>query len=224
MKEMEKFASEQANSKTLAAALQRARKQMEMLDGELSEEARKTLEQSLELSKLELEELAQSARDLKQLEQALKTLQLAKQLNQGEKLDGEMCEGCSTLADYEELYREMMAQNGMGEGGEGNGEGTGGRGMGRGGKVEEDDSVDTGFKAERSKSQIVAGKVLLSLKTKGLSDSGDVKKQFEAVRRIKQGVSEAIEAEQVPPGYHNGIKSYFDKIDAPLRNSDDGDK
>jgi tetratricopeptide (TPR) repeat protein len=225
MKAMEKFASEQANSKTLAAALQRAQKQLEMLDGELSEEARKALQQSLELSKLELEELAQSARDLKQLEQALKTLQMARKLNQQEKLDGEMCEGCSTLADYEELYREMMAESGMGEGGEGDGEGTGGRGMGQGGKVDEDDSVETGFKAERSKSQIVAGKVLLSLKSKGISDSGDAKKNYlSAINRVKQGVSEAIETEQVPPGYHDGIKSYFDKIDAPIRNSNDGDK
>ncbi len=225
MKAMEKFATEQANSKTLAAALQRAQKQLEMLDGELSEEARKALQQSLELSKLELEELAQSARDLKQLEQALKTLQMARKLNQQEKLDGEMCEGCSTLADYEELYREMMAESGMGEGGEGDGEGTGGRGMGQGGKVDEDDSVETGFKAERSKSQIVAGKVLLSLKSKGISDSGDAKKNYlSAINRVKQGVSEAIETEQVPPGYHDGIKSYFDKIDAPIRNSNDGDK
>jgi tetratricopeptide (TPR) repeat protein len=224
MKEMEKFASEQANSKTLAAALQRAQKQLEMLDGDLSKEARKALEQSLDLSKLELEELAQSARDLKQLEQALKTLQMARKLNQDEQLDGEKCEGCSTLADYEELYREMMAESGMGEG-EGNGEGTGGRGMGQGGKVDEDDSIETGFKAERSKSQIVDGKLLISLKTKGLSDTGDVRKNYlEFVSRAKQGVSEAIETEQVPPGYHDGIKSYFDKIDAPTQNTNDGDK
>ncbi|MBT6154445.1 MAG: hypothetical protein HOL01_27395 [Planctomycetaceae bacterium] len=226
MKDMEKFAKEQANSKTLAAALQRAQKQMEMMDGELSKEAQKALQQSLELSKLELEELAQSARDLKQLEKALKTLQMAKKLNQGEQLDGEKCENCSSLADYEELYAEMMAESGMGEGeGEGNGEGTGGRGMGQGGKVDEDDSVDTGFKAERSKSQITAGKVLLSLKSKGISDSGDAKKNYlSAINRVKQGVSEAIETEQVPPGYHDGIKNYFDKIDAPTRNSNDGEK
>ena len=120
----------------------------------------------------------------------------------------------------------MMAESGMGEGeGEGNGEGTGGRGMGQGGKVDEDDSVDTGFKAERSKSQITAGKVLLSLKSKGISDSGDAKKNYlSAINRVKQGVSEAIETEQVPPGYHDGIKNYFDKIDAPTRNSNDGEK
>ena len=195
LKEMEKFASEQANSKTLAAELQRAQKQMEMMDGELSKEAQKALQQSLELSKLELEELAQSARDLKQLEQALKTLQMAKKLNQGEQLDGEMCKNCSSLADYEELYAEMMAESGMGEGeGEGNGEGTGGRGMGEGSKVDEDDSVET------------------------------EKDYLSAINRVKQGVSEAIETEQVPPGYHDGIKNYFDKIDAPTRNSNDGDK
>ena len=97
--------------------------------------------------------------------------------------------------------------------------------MGRGGKVDEDDSAVTDFKTEKSKSQIRAGKVLLSMKTKGLSDRGDAKKNYlSAVRRIKQGVSEAIVQEQVPPGYHEGIKSYFDKIDNSLEVPDDGKK
>ena len=34
----------------------------------------------------------------------------------------------------------------------------------------------------------------------------------EAVREVKQGVSEAIVAEQVPPGYHTAIQKYFDSL------------
>jgi hypothetical protein len=225
LKNLERFASEHVNSKPLMASLERAMKQLQMADGDLSEEAMKELAQSLELSKLELKEIAQSAQDLKRLEQALKTLQMAKRLNDSEKLDGQQCENCNTMADYEELYAELMEQMGLSADGEGNGEGTGGRGMGRGGKVDEDDSALTDFKAEKSKSQITAGKVLLSLKTKGLSDRGDAKKDYlNAVRNIKQGISEAIVQEQVPPGYHEGIKSYFDKIDNSLEVPDDGNK
>jgi hypothetical protein len=29
---------------------------------------------------------------------------------------------------------------------------------------------------------------------------------------VKQGVSEAIQQEQVPPGYHEAIKKYFDTL------------
>ena len=34
------------------------------------------------------------------------------------------------------------------------------------------------------------------------------------VREVKQGVSEAIQQEQVPPGYHEAIKKYFDTLPA----------
>ncbi len=32
------------------------------------------------------------------------------------------------------------------------------------------------------------------------------------MRGVKQGVSEALQAEQVPPGYHDAIKKYFDTL------------
>ena len=34
----------------------------------------------------------------------------------------------------------------------------------------------------------------------------------DGVKRVKQGVSEAIQQEQVPPGYHEAIKKYFDSL------------
>jgi hypothetical protein len=61
---------------------------------------------------------------------------------------------------------------------------------------------------------VTAGKVLLSVKTKGLSDKGDASKEYKKlIQKVKQGYSEAILQEQVPPGYHEGIKSYFDNLD-----------
>ncbi|MFN0055652.1 MAG: hypothetical protein ACKV0T_26185 [Planctomycetales bacterium] len=219
MKDLSNFASDKVNSKPLAAALQRAMKQIEMakMEGLEGNEALESAEKSLDLAKMELNEIAQSAKDLKALEEALKVIQQAKQLNDKEKLDGEQAEGAETIEDYAELYAELMAQLGLAEGEgdeEGDGEGMGNRGMGRGGVAPEDDSVETDFKTEQSKSQVTAGKVLMSIKSKGLSDRGDAKKAYRtAVENVKQGYSEAILQEQVPPGYHEGIKKYFDNFD-----------
>ena len=87
----------------------------------------------------------------------------------------------------------------------------GGPGIGEGGLAPEDDSIETGFKTERSKSAITAGKVLLMLKTKGLGERGDAETNYRsALRHVRQGVDEAILQEQIPPGYREGIKKYFD--------------
>jgi hypothetical protein len=209
LKEMESFAREQTSSKPMAAALKRAMKQMQMAQskGLSPEEAFKEAMESMDLAKMELKEVAQSAKDMKKLEEALKVLQMAKKANDKSGLDGEASENCMTLEDYEELYAEMM-------GGEMPGEGTGNEGLGGGGKVDEDDTGDKGFKTEKSKSAITAGKVLLSFKSKGLSDSGEAKKNYKKlVTDLKQGMSEAIMQEQIPPGYHDGIKKYFNSLE-----------
>ncbi len=33
------------------------------------------------------------------------------------------------------------------------------------------------------------------------------------IQQVRQGASEAIMQEQVPPGYHDSIKSYFDALE-----------
>ena len=38
------------------------------------------------------------------------------------------------------------------------------------------------------------------------------KEYRDALRQVKQGVSEAIANEQVPPGYHDTIQKYFDTL------------
>jgi hypothetical protein len=223
MKELSDFASQKVNSKPLTAALQRAMKQLEMSKMEgLDKESLEAAEKSLDLTKLELKEIAQSAKDLKALEEALKVVQMAKQLNDQEKLDGEQSEGTQTIEEYAEFYAQLIAQNGGGEeeGGEGDGEGLGGEGMGAGDVAPEDPSIVTDFKTEQSRSAVTAGKVLLSVKTKGLSDKGDASKEYKTlIQKVKQGYSEAILQEQIPPGYHEGIKSYFDNIDKTDKSS-----
>ncbi len=78
MKELSDFASQKVNSKPLTAALQRAMKQLEMSKMEgLDKESLEAAEKSLDLTKLELKEIAQSAKDLKALEEALKVVQMA---------------------------------------------------------------------------------------------------------------------------------------------------
>lgn len=209
---LNEFAQKKVNSEQLTAALQRAMQQLEAAQNpEMMQEALEGLKESLELSELELEEIAQSAEDLKSLEEALKTIQMAKKLNEQEKLDGEMSKGFKSLKDYEELYRQLMAE--MGEG-QGDGEGMGGPGQGKGNKAPEDNSIASDFQSEYSQSQVTAGKVLLSLKTQGEGEKGNAAQNYRAlVNKVKQGVSEAIVQEQVPPGYHDSIKRYFDSLE-----------
>ena len=231
LKDLEDFAKDQAASKSLSAAVERALDQFDASSVEgLSAEALEGLAQSLDLTELELEQLAQSARDLKKLEKALKLVQQAKKLNEKDLLDGEACAACESLEDYEKMFADMIAKAGgqgglagTGNGGQGDGAGLGGKGTGRGGKAPEDDTVDSKFKTEQSTSAITAGKILLSLKSKGLGESGTAKKEHrELVKNLKQAVSDAILQEQIPSGYHDDIKKYFDTIEQDSSEANDG--
>jgi hypothetical protein len=204
------FAKDQTGSKTLAAALKRVQEQMRMAakaeeEGkpDSSPEAMKAAAESMKLAEKELEQVAQSAKDLKELEKGLAVLQQAKKLNAEEGLDGKKCEGCQSMEDYEAMFAKLMKGKNPDEGG-----------FGDGGLRDEKDSANSKFKTEISKSQVTKGKVLLSLKTKGMGEHVDFKEQYKAaVHDIKQGVSEAIQQEEIPPGYHEGIKSYFESLD-----------
>ena len=223
LQDLKKFSSEKAGSPELENALNQAMKALEALaakkqsgegtseeEMQMAKEAAEALRESLELSKTELQELARSAKEMKQLEEALKTLQQAEKLNQDGQLDGEECEGCKSLAEYAEKYKKMMA--GMGQDGEAKRDTPGAM-------QEEDDSDPEGYKDEKTKSQIQAGKVLLSIKTKEAAtekdfDPDELKKYESTVSEIKSGVQAAIENEQIPPGYVDGIKSYFDNLES----------
>ncbi len=89
LQDLSEFSANELKSKPLDSALARALEQLDMskLEG-MSKEALEGLKESLKLTQEELEKLAQAMRDLKSLEEALKALQLAKKLNELEKLDG----------------------------------------------------------------------------------------------------------------------------------------
>ena len=230
------FLNNQASSQPLNAAMARALEQLQTsgLEG-LSGEAIQGLDSTLELSSLELESLAQSVRDLKALEKALQTIGMAKQLNAQESLNGEACQNCQSIGDYAALYQQWVVQGmcstcngagcgecqgtGLGQGmGQGqDGMGMGGQGIGRGNIAPEDNTLTTGFKTEKSQSAITAGSMLLEWKTQETAPDGEAREQYvEAIREVKQGVSEAILQEQIPPGYHDAIQKYFDSVDRTL--------
>ena len=90
---------------------------------------------------------------------------------------------------------------------------TGGAGLGQGGVVGEDPTGTTGFVPERSRSALTAGRILMQLKNTEVAEGGKADVDYDsAVRDMHQGVSEAILRENVPPGYHEAIRRYFDKL------------
>jgi hypothetical protein len=208
---------QEMNSPQVAAALERAMQQLDMAKlGELSKDAAQAAQESLQLGEEELKQIGQAVQDGKALEEALKNLQMAKQLAQQDKLDGAEAKGANGMAEFEKLFREKMAALGegkAGQAGEANGGPALGPGIGDGSKRPEDETAKTGFKTEKSNSQLTGGKMLLEWKTKEVGDTGSRAAEYrDNVQRVKQGVSEAIQQEQVPPGYHEAIKKYFDTL------------
>ncbi len=206
---------QEMNSPQVAAALERALQQVDMAKlGEMSKEAANAAMDSLNLTEEELKQLAQAIQDGKALEDALKNLQMAKQLAGEGKLDGKDLAGAAGMAEFAILFAEKMA--GLGKNGPPNGDDSGdGPGIGNGAKRPEDESAKTGFKTEKSKSQLTGGKMLLEWKTREVGETGARSEEYRTnVQRVKQGVSEAIQQEQVPPGYHEAIKKYFDALPA----------
>ncbi len=206
-------------------ALQRALEQLGMAkDKAAAKEALQAAADSLNLSKEELEALAQKFGDANNLEEALQNLAKAKQLNEAGKLDGKDAAGADSMKDYEKLYKELMAKNGMGQGegegeeqgkGEGEGQGKSGNnpGIGQGGTVGEDLTAKTATKDEKDKAKLGAGKLLMQWKEEGVGETGNKAADYqEAVRAVKEGVAEAIRNERIPPGYHGAIQKYFDRL------------
>jgi phage shock protein A len=239
IEQLQEFAKRHAKTSKMRDAIERAMQQLEAGEGEkkLSDQAIEDALESLKLSKLEIEELARSARDLETLQKALEAIQQAKRLNQqleGEKLDGDWGDE-PTLEQLREKYAEMLANLGIadqgdgsgdGEGndggpnngalnGDGDGKGLGGPGQGQGGVAPENKNLKTNFVSKKAKAHVQAGKMIFSMKSRGVSEAGDVNVEFhKLIKEVKEGYSEAIEQEEIPPGYVPGIKKYFDRIEA----------
>ncbi|QDU78794.1 hypothetical protein Pla110_04980 [Polystyrenella longa] len=228
LKQVKEFAENDAQSQQLTTALKRAMKQLEMANmsknpdgepGENCESCEKGAMSSAELAKMELQEMEQSLEDLASLEEALKTLQQAKaKMASGEELSEEemsMISEADALAEYAEAFAAMMEGMQGNMPGDGDGDGTGGEGTGRGGVVDEDPAAKSGFKTEFSKSKLTQGELIMSVASKDVNESGEKEAQLGSlIQDLRQGVSEAIEQEQIPPGYRDSIKKYFDTLEA----------
>ncbi len=226
LKELSRFAGDKMASRALTAALERAVAQMKMgSSSELSREALDALAESIDLSQLELSQLQQAMNDLKTLEDALRTLQMAQQCNQLNPLDGSSCTNLTSLADYAAMYAQTIAQceggcgscagclDGTGCKGSGAGSGMGGRGQGEGNRAPEDDSLVTDSKSERSKSAMRAGKILMQWESDESADKGRVAEEYDRrISQLREGISEAVVSEGIPPLYHDTIRRYFDSM------------
>jgi hypothetical protein len=102
----------------------------------------------------------------------------------------------------------------------------GGPGQGRGGIAPEDEGVRTQFTPDLARSALSAGKNLLEWKERAVNAPGDAPENYEeAVKAVKEGVDEAILHEEVPPGYHDVIKQYFDTLEGEGNvGSDEGEE
>ncbi|MFO8007632.1 MAG: hypothetical protein R6V05_07860 [Candidatus Brocadiia bacterium] len=211
LEEMRKFMAEQAGSSSCSAALSRALEQLSLAELEgLSGDALRGMIESLDLASLELGALAQCSRDMQSLEQALEAIRMARMCN---KLG--CCTGgnCASLTAYIALYGKMIGKKGKTGGG---GLGMLGPGMGAGGLAGEDPEQDTDFQPDQARSDITAGRMLMSMTTSGVSETGEAEMDYaEAVREVKRGASEAILREQIPPAYHDVVQTYFDYLEEP---------
>ncbi|MAE65425.1 MAG: hypothetical protein CMJ18_14235 [Phycisphaeraceae bacterium] len=236
IREMSQFAKNQMGSPQMQEALNRAMEQLDMSSVEgLSAEAMDALSQSLDLAGLEADNLAQAAADLQAIEQAMRALQQADALNQQQPLDGGQCQQCDGMADYEALFRRLMAGQGQGQG-QGNmdgvgqagnggdtsvlnpnpnsGGGMGRHGIGRGGVAPEDPTIRNAFKTERAKTMLTQGKILLEEKMKMLSEKGTATKAYRsALNEVQQAADEAVNVQEIPPGYRDAVKRYFSNLD-----------
>jgi hypothetical protein len=211
---------EQLGAKALNEALARAAEQLGMAkQNGISKDALDAANESLNLSQEELKQLAEMFEDAQNLDDALKNLASAKQLNELGKLDGKDAQdaGADSPQDYQKLYDDMMRRlseaSASGDGRNGRGKAGKNPGIGNGGTVGEDDGTKSDFKKEKAKTQLGAGKLLMEWKEGGVGETGRKAGDYtDAVRAVKQGVTEAIRNERVPPGYHGAIQKYFDNL------------
>jgi hypothetical protein len=208
-------ASKALPSPGLNASMSRALDQLSRgASPQMSSSALQATAESLGLSVQEAEALARSMQDLKSLEDALKSAQLAKQLNDQGKLNGAECAECKGIEDYAALYARVLGK--QDKRGTGPGMGTN-PGQGFGGKAQENGGAKTAYKPEKSPTALSGGKMLMQWKTNEASEPGLASQDYLAsIQQAKQGVSEAIVQEQVPPGYHRAIQKYFDVLPPPM--------
>lgn len=197
---------QQVNSQALDTDLQRALEQLALSNlPQLSGESLKGMSDSLKLTQAELEQLAKAMADMKNLEEALKALQLAKTLHNLKPLDGQDFAKLGDLAAYaafcEGQCKSLCAGMGLGAG------------YGYGPRPHGDDTAASGFHPEKSASLLQPGRMLMEWKTREVSEAGPAREEYlRAVQDVRQQASEAVLQEQISPGYQAAIKKYFDTL------------
>jgi hypothetical protein len=203
---------QQMNSQAVNSDLQRALEQLAMSGTpNLSGDSLKGLNDSLNLTQDELGQLSQSMSDLKNLEDALKALQMAKALHNMKPLDGLEYVKFGDLKAYAAFCESqcnslcMSTNMGIGIGMK--------AGYGYGPRPYGDENSKTDFHPEKSISQLQPGRMLMEWKTREVSEAGAAREDYlRAVQDVRQQASEAIVQEQIPPGYQAAIKRYFDTL------------
>jgi len=250
------LAASERSTPGLEDGLKQAVQQMELsaLDG-LAPEAMEAFDQSMVLSQLELQAMAQALRDIAALEEAMDALQAARQLNQIKPLNGAAYPECQTMSEFATRYQLLMQKeagkpvacsicNGAGKQpgddatckgcqgrgelvgivpGQGNGPGIATTERGQGKFTPEDDTLKTGFKTQRSPSHLRAGEILMSWKIQKRWSDGKVEFDYaNALQDLKQGYSEAILQERIPPEHRASIRRYFDTLPGPTASDQGG--
>ncbi len=216
---------EQLGDKALNEALARAAEQLGMANGRgISKDALDAASESLGLGKEELQRLAETFKDVQNIEDALKELAAARQLNELGKLDGRDAgdAGAGSAADLRKLQdklKQLLAAGNDGgnqqNGGAAGGTDGGGPGPLKKGTETEDDTAKLGSKPARSPSLIGPGKFLMEWKDDGVGETGAKAGAYnDAVKAVREAAAEAIRNERVPPGYHGVIQKYFDNLPA----------
>ncbi len=206
---------QQLSSQSVDADLQRALEQLAMCNSSgNSSEASKGMGDSMKLTQAELDQLAKAMSDMKNLEEALKTLQMAKAWNSAKAIDGADFANFTSLAEYASLCegkcKSLIPGNGVGNGLR--------PGYGYGYRPHGDENSLTGFEPDKAPSPLQPGRMLMEWKTKEVSEAGPAREEYlKAIQDVRQQASEAVVQEQIPPGYQAAIKKYFDTLhnDAP---------
>lgn len=197
---------QELNSQALDSDMQRALEQLAMANlPNLSGESLKGMSDSMKLTQEELKELAKAMADMKNLEEALKALQMAKALHNMQPLDGKDFCKLGDLEAYESFCQgrcqSLCAGMGMNAG------------YGMGPRPYGDENSETAFHPEKSPSLLQPGRMLMEWKTREVSEAGPAREEYlRAVQDVRQQASEAVVQEQIPPGYQEAIKKYFDTL------------
>jgi DNA-binding transcriptional regulator YiaG len=199
---------QQMNSQAVDADLQRALEQLAMSQTpNLSGDALKGMRDSLKLTQNEMLQLAKAMADMKNLEQMLKALQMAKALHNLQPLDGKDFMQLGDIQAYASFCQgkcdSLCKSPGMGLN----------AGLGIGPRPHGDENSQTDFHPEKAASLLQPGRMLMEWKTREVSEAGPAREDYlRAVQDVRQQASEAIVQEQIPPGYQATIKRYFDTL------------